>query len=673
MPRSRAHTRRSAKSNPQGIVSVQKGGFAFVKTAEGEFFIPQAKLASALDGDTVEVALLPNKRGKASGGRNLLSQENGHLAAARVVRVIARAHDRIIGRYEIADPFGVVVPADPRIPYDIFTERRANPDIEDGAIVAVRVTAYPTRNSAATGVVEEVLGDDSDERIPIDLIVARYKLETAFSEASLDQVKDAAVDADGALSSGYVDLRDRFVFTVDPADARDFDDALSWERVADAQGVPRFKVGVHIADVSHYVPWASSVDLDARRRATSVYLVDRVIPMLPEALSNDVCSLVPNQDRRAMTVDLLVDEAGRVCDVNVCASVIRSRARLTYDQAQRLLSDGVQAQDLPFDASLCAALVDRLEGLARFAELRAHARSARGGLDFNTEEARVELDEHGCPTGVNIRRKTEATGLVEEAMIAANEAVARYLNDAGLPCVYRVHEQPSFENLQALVPVLQEFDWFARINVHAFGAGNPQAVRAALEFSSGKPEELLVSTLILRAMKRAAYEPECSPHYGLASDCYCHFTSPIRRYPDLVVHRMVKAALFGKSGLFDQQASALSWIAEHSSEMERTAERAAADSQDVKLVEYLEQFMGCTFDAYIAGVATYGLFVRLDNTAQGLVPTEKLGDEYFSLDPVRHILTGSDTGVSYRLGQRVCVVLIRADHRVRQLDFRLAD
>ena len=672
MPRSRAHTRRPAKSNPRGQLSVQKGGFAFVQTAEGEFFVPASKLGGAFDGDTVEIARLPKERGRDAGGRTRLDETNGHARAARVVRVIARAHDCVIGRYEIAEPFGVVVPDDERIPYDIFTERRANPDIADGAIVRVRITAYPTRNSAATGVIEEVMGAEDDERIPIDLIVARYKLETAFSQASLDQVAAADVDVAGALASGYTDLRERFLFTVDPTDARDFDDAVSWEDLGDAGEGHRYRIGVHIADVSHYVPWGSSVDLDARRRATSVYLVDRVIPMLPEGLSNELCSLKPQVDRRAMTVDMVVDSAGAAQSVKVYPSVIRSRARLTYDQALELL-EGAGDGALGVDAALATELARQLAGLDHFARVRREKRESRGGLDFETVEAKVALDAEGAPVRINLRRKTAATSLIEEAMIAANEAVAERLQSLGLPCLYRVHEQPAYENLKALVPVFEEFDWFKRINQYAFAAGNPHAVAAALQFSAGRPEELLVSTLVLRAMKRAAYAPQCAIHYGLASECYCHFTSPIRRYPDLVVHRMLKAAAFGKGEKFDQEASALSWIAEHSSEMERTAEKAAADSQDVKIVELMEQSVGQTFSAYIAGVASYGLFVRLENTAQGLVSTDNMGDEYYALDPIRHVLTGSDTGKTYRLGQHVAVMLVRADHRVRQLDFKLVE
>lgn len=726
MARKRSHTRRTPHSNPRGVLDVRRGGFGFAQTAEGEFFIPAAKMNGAFDGDFVEVAPLPSARGKAAGGRNRLDETNGHKHAARVVRVLSRAHDTLVGRYEVAEPFGVVVPEDPRIGYDIFTERRARPDIPDGAIVRVRITAYPTRNSAATGVVEEVMGASDDEHVPIDLIVARYKLETVFSEASLAQVADARVDADDALAQGYADIRNRFTFTVDPADARDFDDAVSLEPVGalaehtlDGEGPEadavqaraadkgaRWRLGVHIADVSHYVPWNSSVDLDARRRATSVYLVDRVVPMLPEKLSNDVCSLRPNEDRRCMTVDMYLDDAGTVVESRVYPALMRSHARLTYDEAQRLLDGAADASDASADGNaasadrvsasgeasgcgmagarvdgnvadaaggtgLAADLARRLRGLSRIAQLRFDARIFRGGMDFQTTEAKVRLDAEGVPTGVDVRKKTPATSLIEEAMILANETVARTLRDVGFPCVYRVHEQPARENLAALVPVLAEFPWFKKVNARAFEAGNPLVVAQVLALSADRPEALLVSTLVLRSMKRAVYQPECDVHYGLASDCYCHFTSPIRRYPDLIVHRMLKALLFGRPQKFDQEVSKLAWLSEHSSKMERVAEKAARDSQDVKLVEFMEDKIGQTFSAYIAGVANYGLFVRLENTAEGMVSVEDLGREYFALDPVRHTLTGTDSGRMFRLGQHVAVVLVAADHHTRRLDFRL--
>ena len=655
MGRSRSNTRRTASARPRGTLSLKRGGYGFVQTAEGEYFIPAGKVNGAFDGDLVEISPVHQEQSRKALAK---AAKSTRKREARIVRVVERAHAEIVGRFEVAEPFGVVVPEDPGIPYDIFTLLSDNPTIPDGSIVRVAMTTYPSRKEAATGTIVEVLGDRDDERVPIDLIVARHKLETTFSPAALSEAEAAEVDEQRALSAGYRDLRDRVVFTIDPADARDYDDAVSFDCIDG-----KWRLGVHIADVGHYVPWASSIDLDARRRSTSVYLVDRVVPMLPEALSNDICSLRPHETRRTMTVDMVLDADGGVADVDVYPALIRSCARLTYDETQACIIGN--AGEIPDEVAR------RVLQLSSLAKERMARREAAGGIDFDTVEAKVRLDNEGVPLDVVLRQRTDATQLIEEAMIAANEAVACFLRDAGFPCIYRVHEKPSRESLDGLVPVLQEFPWFKSIDVDAFVAGNPQVINQVLEACRGRGEAPLVTTLVLRSMKRAVYSAELDGHYALASDAYAHFTSPIRRYPDLVVHRMLKAALGGRPEKFDQEVSNLPWIAEHSSEMERVAERAARESQEVKIIELMESHIGESFSGMIAGVASYGLFVRRDNTAEGMVDIGDLGHEYFVLDPVRLTLTGSDTGKQYRLGKRVAVRLVEADHRSHTLNFKL--
>ena len=679
MGRARRHkgqqTRRRPRSNPRGVLSVTARGYGFVRTAEGEYFVPASKMGTAFDGDFVEVAPAKVNRTHRQDGKE--HHAVGDRPTARVVNVVMRSHETIVGRYEVAEPFGVVVPEDPRIPYDIFTRRADAPHVNDGDMVRVRMVDYPTRHTAATGVVEEVLGREEDVRLDAEVVIARHKLETAFSPAALEEAAAARVDADGALAAGYRDLRARTVFTIDPDDAKDFDDAVSLER-ADDRPEGRFphgavwRLGVHIADVSHYVPWNSSIDLDARRRATSVYLADRVVPMLPEALSNEVCSLKPHEARRAFTVDLFLDAGGRLVDADFYPSLIESCARLTYGEAQATL-DAVRAGGaLPAgNADLTEGVARRIAGLAALAVKRAAARTARGGIEFETTEAKVRLAPDGTPRSVELRRKTEATGLIEEAMILANEAVASFLEGSGFPCLYRVHEAPSADSLAELVPLLQEFPSCRDLDVARFVAGDPKEIQRTLARTRGRAEEELVSSLLLRSMKRALYRPQCDGHYGLASAAYAHFTSPIRRYPDLVVHRMLKARLTRRPGDFDQQRSALPWLAEHASAMERVAEAAARESQEMKLCELLEAQVGAAFDGVVSGVATYGAFVRLPCTAEGLLPVRCLGDEYFALDPVRRSLTGADSGRVFRLGQRVRVVLTAVDARRRRLDFRL--
>lgn len=663
MSRKRSHTRRTPRSNPRGRLDVRRGGYGFVQTAEGEFFVPHKKMRGAFPGDVVEIA--PTSDG-ARYGRTPGKGERKRVA--RVVRVIERAHDELVGYFHRAEPFGVVEPVDPLIQHDIFTQLSENPGIPDGAVVRVAITTWPDRNTAATGTVIEVIGDEDDERVAIDLIVARHKLETSFSEDALAQADACEVDGEGALAEGYRDLRDRFVFTVDPVDARDFDDAVSVEPVGSS-----WRVGVHIADVSHYVPWGSPVDLEARKRATSTYLVDRVIPMLPEKLSNDVCSLRPGEERRTMTVDMTVNARGEVVGAEAYPALIRSNARLTYDEAQAFLDPSWTVVPGTNVQSEQEALACRICQLSRIAKQRAKLREQAGGLDFDTVEAKVRLDEEGHPIDIDLRAKTDATQLIEEAMIMANEAVARMLHDAGMPCLYRIHEKPARDSLEGLVPVFQEFDWFKRVDAGVFMTGNPHAVGAVLEACKARPEAALVTTLVLRSMKRAVYSPDLSEHYGLASAAYAHFTSPIRRYPDLVVHRMLRVMLTKRPEKFDQEVASLPWLAEHSSEMERTAEQAARESQEVKIVELMEEHIGETFSALVSGVATFGLFVRLDNTAEGVVEMADLGHEYFIFDSVRHMLTGSDTGKQFRLGRRIAVRLVEADRRTRQLRFRLAN
>ena len=675
MPRSKNHTRRVARSRPRVIMQLNPEGYGFVRTSEGEFFVPHVKLGGAFDGDLVEVAPLPANASKGRSHEGFGGGRYGHKPAARVVSVIERAHEVVVGRFEAAEPFGVVMTLDPHIPYDIFTQLSEAPDVEDGAIVRVRIAQFPSRNSAATGHIEEVLEhvDGLDEGV--DAVVARHKFETAFSDAALAEARGASIDEVGALASGYRDLRERFVFTIDPDDARDFDDALSIEQVED-QGRLLWRIGVHIADVSHYVEWGSALDLAARRRATSVYLVDRVIPMIPEELSCGLCSLAPGEVRRSMTVELYVDERAQLARYEIYPALICSNVRLTYGEALEMLEGecepaasegGKHAQ-----GQRETLIQPHLRQLSRLASLRHAQRERKGGIDFGQPEARVKLDEVGRPQGVELRRKNAATSLVEEMMIWANEVVAEHLSRAKFPCVYRVHEAPDLEGLAQLVPIFEEFPWFGKIDPVGFFTGSQHALQQAVSASRGRAEGELVSSLVLRSMKRAVYREKNCGHYGLASATYCHFTSPIRRYPDLMVHRMLKAELFGRPERFDQMTTNLGWICEHSSGMEREADDAQRESEDLKLAEYLQRFVGQSFSAIVSGVSQGGLYARLENTAEGFIPVRTLGDDYFSFDAARYTLTGEETGARYRLGQRIAVVLFAVDPRVPQIDLRLA-
>lgn len=680
MARRSSKARRRPKARSQGVLELHAEGFGFVKTAEGEFFIPSSKINGAFPGDLVEVSPM-----SFHGNRPKRSYISSRKPTARVTKVLMRSSDTLIGRYEVAEPFGVVVPEDARIPYDIFTLRRDAPTVKDGDMVEVRIIEFPSRNTAATGTVVRVLGSEDDKDIAIDLIVAEHQFETTFSKAALEEADACSLDIEEALLSGYRDVRDEFIFTIDPADARDFDDAVSIERIDEST----YRLGIHIADVSRFVGWSSSLDLDARRRATSVYLVDRVLPMLPEKLSNDLCSLVPNQSRCAVSVDVVITAQGRVVFYDVFPSVIRSSARLSYDQAQTLLdayalqlspeetlrkvrSCDVAQGAIEISSATLEQLKERIGMLDMLAKTLFALRRKNGCIDFERIEAKVQLDEEKCPRAITYRAKTDATNLIEESMILANHLVAEWLIDKGKPCVFRVHGAPDSEDLRALYDILQEFSMFKDIDKRLFCAGDPQTLQEVLSRVKGLPTQELVNTLLLRSMRRAQYQVEVDPHYGLALDTYCHFTSPIRRYPDLLVHRMIKEVHFGRQETSEAQKNALSWLADHSSTMERKAEKAARQSQLVKIVEYMQDYIGQTFTGVISRVSTFGITVKLENTASGMLSVEDLGDEYFSYDQRRQVLRGISSGKVYRLGQRIEVVLVDAHPKQRTLLFTLA-
>ncbi len=677
MARRGSKARRRPKAHPQGVLELTARGYGFVKTAEGEFFIPSRMVGTAFSGDLVEIAPLTSKDKKHLPKRDANKKASQSIKPnARVTKVLLRAAHSIIGRYEIAEPFGVVIPEDPCIKHDIFTLRSDNPDIQEGDLVECEILDYPTRTTAATGHIVRVLGHEDDSRVGIDIIIAENGLETKFSSQVMEEANSCSLEVEKALQSGYRDLRNEFVFTIDPVDARDFDDSISLELEEDG-----YRLGIHIADVSQYVPYNSALDLTARKRGTSVYLVDRVIPMLPEIISNNLCSLVPLQDRLAVTVEVHLSVQGKVLSYEVFPSVICSKARLSYEQAQVLLDcpgdyREFRACDVPEGSvALSDETIDllsrKIHDLHDVAKRLFQKRYKDGCMDFDRVEARVKLDESGIPVKVVFRRKTFATQMIEEAMILANNLVALWLSEKEMPCMYRIHEAPDGDSLSNLYEILCEFPVFRTLDKRLFIDGNPKMLQKALTIKGTTVQHELISNLLLRSMKRAVYVGHNEGHYGLALDTYCHFTSPIRRYPDLYVHRMIKHAYFGKTESFSAEADALDWISNHCSETERVSDKAQHDSQKLKLVEYMQGFIGVTFDAVIVSVSTFGLVVRLENTATGRVPIRDLGDEYFSYDPVRYTLTGSDSGKVYRLGQMVSVELVEAIPRLKRLSFTL--
>jgi ribonuclease R len=574
-----------------------------------------------------------------------------------VRRVLERAHETLVGTLHCADGLAAVRPLDEHIPYDIFIDNRlaaidhVTVQAEDGDVVLVRITTYPGRIEAASGYIEEVLGRTDDGKVALEAIIRAHGFETSFSPAVLEEAASLAVlsarPEDAPLRRE--DLRERFVFTIDPADAKDFDDALSVDFI-DGQ----MRLGVHIADVSAYVAWNSALDLAARRRSTSVYLPDRVIPMLPAELSEGICSLAPGVERLAFTVDMLMEADGRVASCSFYPSLIKSSVRLDYDEAQKILDGEAEADEL---------LRNRLFALHRLTKRLERRRLQRGAIGFDGVEAKLVLDTDGTPSEVRLRTKTAATSLVEECMILANEQVAAFMLKRSAPMVYRIHDEPFAAALDELVPTLQEFG-YAR-------DGAPQTsnqIQAILEASADAPEHRLISSLLLRAMKRAKYASAYTMHYGLASEAYTHFTSPIRRYPDLMAHRLLKAQLADMALPVDM-AGQLDWRCEQSSKGERDAEQASHEATAYKLCEYLEPFVGTRFSGIITAVSSAGLAVREDSTtAEGFVEREGLADglEY---DPARQRYHDRDTGASYRLGQPVNILLKSVDRTHARLRF----
>jgi len=626
-----------------GRLAVNRRGFGFVSTDAGDIYIRKRDIGGAMHGDTVAVRL-ETKRHRL--GR-----------AGEIVQIVERARTSIVGRFERHGGLGIVVPSDARIQRDVFIDLSSAQSVpETGEVVVARIVRYPTHRDSAQGVIEEVLGREDEPGVDVEIVIREHGLRTEFPTDVIEAAEALRQDVPAEIARGREDLRSLFTVTIDPVDAKDFDDAISLERV---QG--RVRLWVHIADVSHYVPWGSVVDEEARQRATSVYLVDRVLPMLPEHLSNVICSLNPGEERLAFTVRMDLDRNGAVEDYALFPSVIRSDKRFDYGTVQRWLDEG----GFP-DAESERLLTE----FRRVAAVLHERRVARGGLDFETVEAKVRLAEDGSPLDVVLRSRTDATNMIEEAMILANEVVARHMTKAKAPMVYRIHEDPDPDALEQVAVILKEFDYPIQ-DVHG---ASPQTFQRIVAFAHGRPEERLINSLLLRALERARYVDYLGSHFGLASEAYTHFTSPIRRYPDLIVHRLLRAQLAGAldaepvSSMVEQ----LEWLADHCSFMEREAESAENESTKMKLVELMAEHLGEEFDGIVTGVANFGMFVQLENTAEGLVHVERMADDHYRYDAERFLLWGENQGRTYRLGQAVRVRVVDASVADRRLDFELA-
>ncbi|TVR58749.1 MAG: ribonuclease R [Gemmatimonadales bacterium] len=628
-----------------GTLRVIRSGDGFVRPeARGaeEVFVPAARQDSAMDGDRVAVRIEGRPRGQAPVGR--------------ILKIFERARPTVVGTFRQTRNFGFVAPLDRRVSRDVLVPQGMGGSARSGDIVVVRISQYGSSKQNSVGEVERVLGPMEAPGVDVLAILHGHGLPREFPT----KVEDAAAaSAEWMDRPGErTDCRDLLVFTIDPVEARDHDDALS---VRELENGKFLEVGIHIADVAHFVREGSPLDLEARTRGTSVYLVDQVVPMLPHLLSSDLCSLRTGEDRLAFSLFLVLDAETRVREYRFEKTWIRCRYGLHYQQVQDVLEGRGTVNDV-VDAALL-----KLDRLAR--RLRT-LRRQRGSLDFDLPEARVVLDDEGTPQDIRKVTQLDSNRLIEEFMLLANETVARVGQDKRLPIPFRIHEPPP-------APRLDELRSFLASVGHSLPRGrvDGRALQAVLERVEGRPEEALVSTVILRHMQKARYDAENLGHFGLASPAYTHFTSPIRRYPDLVTHRVLHQALLASGDVPERWGGEfLEEIAESSSERERRAQQAERDSVEMKKIEFMRRHLGEEFQGTIAGVTSFGFFVLLDRYyVEGLVHVSTLGDDFYRFIEEAYALVGERSRRRFRLGDRVRVQVVRADKEERQVDFKLLE
>lgn len=631
-----------------GRLQVIESGSGFVIPDEGDedVFIRARDLGGAVDGDRVTARI---------------EQREDRGPRGSIIEVVERAHSRLVGIFRHRRGHGWLEVTEPSLGIEVFIPESQTGEAEPGELVAVEITDWGEKKPHPVGRVERVLGRPGDPGVEVLAIQVGFGLDETFPdevEALARRLRDRGIRDEDL--EGREDCRDQRIVTIDPVDAKDHDDALSVRSLDDGGAW----IGVHIADVSHYVRESNEIDTEAWERGTSVYLVDRVIPMLPHALSSDLCSLVPGEDRLTLAAHLRVDQAGKLVDARFGKAVIRSSHKLSYEEAQQIL-DGGETQATGQDSGLRKDL-HRLRAVSE--SFRAQRR-ARGSLDFDLPESHVVLDELGAPIDVRRRERLATHMLVEDLMIAANEAVARWTIEEGVPALYRIHEDPNPEKLEELQAVAAEFGLsFPK------GTPKPRDFQRLLDAVKGKVEEPVVSMQVLRSLARARYATSNEGHFGLASQAYLHFTSPIRRYPDLVVHRQLSRWLEDPRSARRISRDWLEATAKQASAREQLATEAERDSIDLKKVEFMERHLGDHFEGTISGVTGFGFFVRLaEYDIEGLVHVSNLGDDYYHHDPAKHALIGRRTKKTYRMGDAVEVQVERVDREERKIDFGLIE
>ncbi len=641
------------KKNIVGTFISNARGFGFVEYEDGEddIFIPEEYTGSAFQGDTVEVEITSTKE-----------QNGGNRDEGRIKKILVRAIDRIVGTYQDGHTYGFVIPDNLKFTQDIFILKEKSMGAVSGDKVVVTITDYgdSVKGKKPEGKVTEIIGNINDPGVDILSIVEGYNLPNAFPEKVMNQAskcKDSLIEGD---YQGRLDLRDTVMVTIDGEDAKDLDDAVS---LTVENGI--YHLGVHIADVTNYVQEGSALDREALKRGTSVYLVDRVIPMLPHKLSNGICSLNHGEDRLALSCLMDIDSSGAVISHKISETVINVNERMTYTSVAAILED-----EDPDETERYKSLVPMFKEMARLSEILKNKRKKRGAIDFEFPEAKIILDKEGNPLDIKVRESNTATTMIESFMLAANETVAEHFFWMTAPFVYRVHEQPDLEKISNLNAFI------SKLGLHLNIKGDeikPSEIQKLLSKIDGTKEEAVISRIALRSMMQAKYSTECLGHYGLACKYYCHFTSPIRRYPDLQIHRIIKDYL--RDRMTDEKIKhykdILEEVAKHSSDTERRAEEAERETDKLKKAQFMESHIGEVFEGVISGVTGWGMFVELPNTCEGMIPASTIEDDFYVFDEDSYSLVGERTGKTYTLGETVKVRVFDTDRLSKTIDFRL--
>lgn len=624
-------------------------GFGFVTPDAGgeDIFIPASETMGAMQKDRVLYKVLHKA-------------EKGKKADGVIVRILERGQQRIVGTFEAGSKgYGFVVADDKKIAKDIFISRENTKGAVTGHKVVVEITDYGEDRRNPEGKVIEILGHINDPGVDILSVIRRYELAVEFPEEVYVEIEHLGTEVAEADKKGREDLRDLLTITIDGADAKDLDDAVSLKRL----GNGNFELGVHIADVSHYVRENTALDKEAYARGTSVYLVDRVIPMLPHKLSNGICSLNPHVDRLALSCLMEVNGRGEVVSHRILESIINSDYRMTYTAVREILEDGTPALLEQY-----AEILPMLEDMEELRQILGEKRRKRGSVNFDLPESKIILDENGKPIDIKPYEKSIATNMIEEFMLVCNETIAENSFWQEMPFMYRSHQEPDEDKLEKMEQFLRGFGYYLR---KKDGEIHPRELQKVLQKAEETDEERIITRMVLRSMMQARYTAENGGHFGLAAKYYCHFTSPIRRYPDLEIHRMIKKMLHGE---LDEKASAYyrrkmpDW-AKHCSKQERVAEDAERDTDALKKVEFMEDKVGQIYEGIISGVTNWGIYVELPNTIEGMVALSQMDDDYYEFDEKKMLVFGKRTKKSYRLGDKVVVSVAKVDRMMGTIDF----